>query len=321
MRCSIQIQIRRGTSGGKQRYRPCPAPQLPLRGARRGFRRLCMLCVINLAVRVAAGQTPQNPLDDSAVSPAAVRRAEPPGLPDPPSETGPGALPKGRDVSWKLLVPNVLDDEKRIWLFPKHWFQGKYLIPTGTFLIATAGLVALDPHAEPYFRRTQAYTEFNRVVSSRNSVIGMFAVPLSAYGAGLVRHDAYLQQTALLAAETAVNSEVLTQVMKTTTRRLLPGYIAPNGDFSASWFRNHSGPWYTAPGSFPSGHMIAATSVATVFARRYGRTHRWVPWMAYGLAGVVGFSRLTLSAHFPSDVFAATFLGYTIARYGVLRNQ
>jgi membrane-associated phospholipid phosphatase len=62
-------------------------------------------------------------------------------------------------------------------------------------------------------------------------------------------------------------------------------------------------------------------SVATVFARRYGRTHRWVPRMAYGLAGLVSFSRLTLSAHFPSDAFAATFLGYTIARYGVLHNQ
>jgi hypothetical protein len=299
---------------------PCPARQLMLRNVRREFRRLCMLCVINLAVGVAAGQTPQDTFEDLAGSPAAVPRVEPPVAPDRPSAAGPAALTKDRDVSWKLLVPKVLDDQKRIWLFPRHWFQGKYVIPTGTFLIATAGLVALDPYTEPYFRRTQAYTEFNRVVTSRNSVIGMFAVPLSAYGAGLARHDTYLQQTALLTAEAVVDSEVLTQVMKTTTRRLLPGYIARNGDFSDSWFRNHSGPWYTAPGSFPSGHMIAATSIATVFARRYGSTHRWLPWMAYGLAGVVGFSRLTLSAHFPSDVFAATFLGYTITRSGVLRN-
>jgi len=256
-----------------------------------------------------------------AGSPATVSRAESPGPPAAPSSAGPVALPEERDVSWKLLAPNILDDQKRIWLFPRHWFQGRYLIPTGTFLLATAGLVALDPYTEPYFRRTQAYTEFNLIVSSKNSVIGMFAVPLSAYGAGLVRHDARLQQTALLTAEAVVDSEVLTQVTKATTRRLLPAYITPNGDFSDSWFRNHSGPWYAAPGSFPSGHMIAAMSVATVFARRYGRTRRWVPWMAYGLAGMVGFSRLTLSAHFPSDVCAATFLGYTIARDVVLRNQ
>jgi len=225
-----------------------------------------------------------------------------------------------RDVSWKLLIPNILQDQKRIWLFPKKWFQGKDLIPTGAFVAGTTGLVVLDPYTAPYFRKTQAYSQFNRIVSSKNAVIGMIAVPLTAYGVGLVRHDSYLQGTALLTGEAVIDSELLTQVLKATTRRLLPEYIPPNGNFRDSWFHNHSGPWYTAPGSFPSGHMIAATSIATVFARRYGRKHRWVPWVAYGLAGVVAFSRLTLSAHFPSDVFAATFLGYTIARYDVLTN-
>jgi membrane-associated phospholipid phosphatase len=68
----------------------------------------------------------------------------------------------------------------------------------------------------------------------------------------------------------------------------------------------------------PSGHTIAAFSIATVFARRYGN-HRWVPFVAYGLAGVVGFSRMTLSAHFASDVFMGAALGYSISRFAVLR--
>ena len=181
--------------------------------------------------------------------------------------------------------------------------------------------MVLDPYTTPYFRRTNSFNEFNRIVSSRNSVIGMAAVPLSAYAVGLVRHDSYMEQTALLAGEAVVDSEVLTQVLKGTSRRLLPSYIPPYGNYRNTWFRNHTGPWYTAPGSFPSGHMIAATCIATVFARRYGRNRRWVPWVAYGLAGVVGFSRVTLSAHFPSDVFAAAFLGYAISRYDVLRGQ
>lgn len=101
-----------------------------------------MLWVINLAVRVAAGQTPQNPFVVLTGSPAAVARAESPGLPGPRSAGGPRVLPEERAVSWKLLVPNVLEDQKRIWLFPRHWFQGKYLIPTGAFVIVTAGLVA-----------------------------------------------------------------------------------------------------------------------------------------------------------------------------------
>ena len=60
-------------------------------------------------------------------------------------------------------------------------------------------------------------------------------------------------------------------------------------------------------GGFPSGHIVAAFSVATVFANRY-RAHRWVPWVAYGLAG--GLSRLN-APHFPSGIFFGAALGYS----------
>jgi membrane-associated phospholipid phosphatase len=39
------------------------------------------------------------------------------------------------------------------------------------------------------------------------------------------------------------------------------------------------------------------------------------------LAGLVGFSRVPLQSHFPSDVFAGAVLGYTISRYVVLRQE
>jgi len=60
--------------------------------------------------------------------------------------------------------------------------------------------------------------------------------------------------------------------------------------------------------------------MATIIAERY-RRHRWVPWVAYGLATLVGFSRITLQAHFPSDIFAGAVLGYAISHYVVLRNR
>jgi membrane-associated phospholipid phosphatase len=74
----------------------------------------------------------------------------------------------------------------------------------------------------------------------------------------------------------------------------------------------------SAGGGFSSGHTIAAFSIATVVARRY-RTRRWVPYFFYGLATLVGFSRLSLSAHFLSDVFVGGALGYSISRFAVLR--
>jgi membrane-associated phospholipid phosphatase len=57
-----------------------------------------------------------------------------------------------------------------------------------------------------------------------------------------------------------------------------------------------------------------------VVATRY-KKHRWVPWVMYGAAGAISFSRVTNSAHFPSDVFLGAALGYTITRYQVLRPQ
>ena len=53
-------------------------------------------------------------------------------------------------------------------------------------------------------------------------------------------------------------------------------------------------------------------------AERY-HERRWVPWVAYKLAGAVGFSRVTLQEHFPSDIFAGAFLGFLIAHYDVLQ--
>lgn len=105
--------------------------------------------------------------------------------------------------------------------------------------------------------------------------------------------------------------------MKNIDRRLRPIEIDPHGDFSDTWFKSH-GTFTGGRGSFPSGHTIAAFSVATVFADRY-RRHRWVPWVAYGLAGLVGFSRVTLQSHFPSNVFMGAALGYVISHNIVLQ--
>ncbi|MBZ5543429.1 MAG: phosphatase PAP2 family protein [Acidobacteriia bacterium] len=243
--------------------------------------------------------------------------AQEPATPPPPSSS---TVPdNGRPVSWKLLVPNILHDQKPVWLFPVRAAQGKHAKPTLAFILATAGLVALDPHDAPYFRRTTSFHDFNRVFSGRNTALATAIVPLSAYAVGLAHRDSYAQQTALLAGEAVADAEILTLVMKNVDRRLRPAEIPPDGDFAHTWFKG-SGRFLGGRGSFPSGHTIAAFSVATIFAERY-RRHRWVPWVAYGLAGLVGFSRVPLQSHFPSDVFAGAVFGYSISRYVVLRQQ
>lgn len=278
--------------------------EYPLVMSRVVRRTILLICwVVSQAVFLGAQLQPPTPPDSGQVARS--------------STTGEGA--PDRPVSWKLLPPNILHDQKTIWLFPARLAEGKHWKPALGFVATTAALVALDPHDTPYFRRTASFDNFNKVLSGRNTSLGMVIVPASFYVVALARKDSYARHTALLAGEAFADAEVLGGVMKDVSRRLRPGDISPHGNFADTWFDargsvfvNHSG--------FPSGHTIAAFSIATVFAERY-RKHRWVPWVSYGLAGLVGFSRIPLQSHFPSDVFAGAALGYIISHEIVLRNH
>lgn len=272
-----------------------------------------------LLVSVLNAQSPPAPTQpEQQVTPSdAPAVAQPASVTAAPERAGPGTAAYDRPVSWKTLIPNLASDQKNMWLFPLRLFAGQNLIPTAAVIGTTAGLVALDPHDAPYFRRTTSFSGLNKVFAGNNTALGTLIVPLSIYGAGLLRHDSKMQKTALLAGEAIANVEILATVMKDIDMRTRPAAIPPNGNFADTWFEDHSHVLRSG-GSFPSGHTIAVFSLATVIARRYGN-HRWVPYVAYGLAGVVGFSRATLSAHFVSDVFVGGVLGYSISRFTVLR--
>jgi membrane-associated phospholipid phosphatase len=275
------------------------------------FVKLGAVLIVLSAVAIppqVAGQTATPEQTPAAGSPTSAP-------PQPPSPQPSPAY--DRPVSWKLLVPNLLSDQKSIWLFPARLVQGQSLIPTAALLGATAGLVAFDPTEASYFHRTSTFQQFNNVFTGNATAIGTVVAPASLYVLGLVRKDAKMQRTALLAGEAVADAEVVTTFLKDATKRVRPAAISPSGNYSDSWFES-SGSLLRGNGSFPSGHTIAAFSVATVIARRYGN-HRWVPYVAYGSAALVGFSRLSLSAHFLSDVFMGGALGYSISRFTVLR--
>ncbi|GIV19382.1 MAG: phosphatase PAP2 family protein [Armatimonadota bacterium] len=62
--------------------------------------------------------------------------------------------------------------------------------------------------------------------------------------------------------------------------------------------------------SFPSSHAVNTFAAATLFSLFY---RRWVPWVAYGLAAIVSYSRIYLGLHYPSDVFGGAVIGATCA--------
>ncbi len=223
----------------------------------------------------------------------------------------------GRQVSWRRMAPNILSDQAHIWKFPARLARGHHVWPALAVIGATAALVATDAHTAPTFRNTAAFHGFNSVFTSGVTDKGLLVAPVSLYAAGWLARNSYARTTALLAGEAVADSEIVDVLAKDIDRRRRPASYAPGTNMADSWF-NSQGNWIRGNGSFPSGHTIAAFSLATVLARRYPH-QRWVRYASYGLAGVVAFSRLTLSAHFPSDVLLGGVLGYSISRFAVLR--
>lgn len=63
----------------------------------------------------------------------------------------------------------------------------------------------------------------------------------------------------------------------------------------------------TGPYSFPSGHTAYAFSLATSATLATKKWYVAVPCYVY--AGTVGYSRMRLGAHYPSDVLAGALIG------------
>lgn len=61
------------------------------------------------------------------------------------------------------------------------------------------------------------------------------------------------------------------------------------------------------PNSFPSGHTCAAFACCVTWARCTGK--RWLRCLCIAAALLMGFSRLYVGVHFPSDVLAGCAVG------------
>lgn len=108
------------------------------------------------------------------------------------------------------------------------------------------------------------------------------------------------QVTAKLAAVSLLGSSLIAQGVKWVTRRERPEPMHES--------RNNT--------SFPSQHSSGAAAVAVLVARRHPR----LAWAIWGLALLIGLSRIYLGRHYPTDVLTGFLLG-AISSWLVLRGE
>lgn len=223
-------------------------------------------------------------------------RAQTP-LPSPTPLPQPSATPTLEQQFFK----NILRDQKAIWTSPLHLHgrDARWLAPLA---LGTAGLIATDQSTGDEIAESQKQLHASRIISYAGSGYGVGGVALSFYLFGRAKHDERARETGLLGAEALVDSAIVVTALKEISQRSRPLSGKSRSDF------------FDGGSSFPSGHSIAAWSLATVIANEY-HDRPLVQLVAYGVAGAVSVARFTGQKHYLSDVLVGSAMGYGIGRY------
>ena len=138
--------------------------------------------------------------------------------------------------------------------------------------------------------------ELYQHISNTTNYISML-VPVTVLATGLTRNDKGTINKGLYLAESLAASSLVTFGLKFSFKRNRPfadhPFIVPAS--------NGGSP------SFPSGHTSEAFATATSLTLAYPKWYVAVP--AYAWAASVGYSRMYLGVHYPSDVLAGALAG------------
>ena len=189
------------------------------------------------------------------------------------------------------------------------------------FGAVATGLAFADESVSSFF---VGLAQRNNAVSSASSFITRFGGTYEIYAlAGLTTYgfifkNEKIKSTAFLASQAYITAGAFETVIKFLTNRQRPNYIDPKENasdpvFHGPFYKYSNQPSGLASSSFPSGHTTAVFAAATVYAMEY-RDHPWVPIFSYSFATLVGISRLTQDAHWPTDVLLGAALGILCGR-------
>ena len=125
------------------------------------------------------------------------------------------------------------------------------------------------------------------------------AAPISMFAVSLINHDQNLKKNSFKLAESLVITAAITEVMKVTINRDRPFVKYPLDVFPNQIDETGK--------SMPSGHTAFAFTTATSIYLAYPKWYVALP--AFTWATAVGYSRMYLGQHYPSDVLVGAIVG------------
>jgi hypothetical protein len=245
-------------------------------------------------------------------------------LPARADATDDPAPPAAEKPYWRTnLFGRFFGDQKYLFTtwWPSEFKRPAFSVPllAGTALAISSSRDAGEGPDVQLERRFSEWTDDRNTTSAHlltslgNGATGAVLLGTTYLVGRWSGHDK-LSEASSLSAEALLDVGLYSVVLKEISARTRPSGGA-TGDFLE--FHPDGG---ESPDSFPSGHAMGAFAVATVFSGVY-KEHRWVPWVAYGAAGLVGASRVALGRHFPSDVIVGGILGNSLGRMVVTRQD
>ncbi|WP_121925441.1 phosphatase PAP2 family protein [Flavobacterium weaverense] len=132
---------------------------------------------------------------------------------------------------------------------------------------------------------------------TKSAVPISIGTPLVMYSIGLIKKDSTIKKQALFIGQTFLVSAFVTTALKYSIKRERPF----NSYLDIEEVR------YASGYSFPSGHTSTAFATATSLCIEYPKWYVIAPTFAWATA--VGYSRMHLGVHYPTDVLAGAFVG------------
>ena len=234
-----------------------------------------------------------------------------------PSIPSPGFVERvGDDLLVQAGAAFRMDEADALWI--------------GGAVLVTGSLILVDEPIDATIRdlkdRHRLLRQSSAIVTELGGTYGVVGSLLFT-GYSFILGSAADRETSMMLGEALATSTVWVRIGKFLTGRERPeaSYVNdyPRG---GRW----SGPLEQINGrrgrgvacfdAFPSGHTTTAFAIATVFAERYSE-NLWIPVTCYGLATIVGLSRMIEHTHWASDIVVGACLGYLCGRQVCFAHQ